>query len=70
MYPVSQKCGLTHQLWKQYCMRGCKFTVFSFLRNLSMNELQQPRLLDRVRQCIRLKHMSMKTEEPYMYYIQ
>ncbi|MBE9171303.1 integron integrase [Pleurocapsales cyanobacterium LEGE 06147] len=34
-----------------------------------MNEPQQPRLLDQVRQCIRLKHMSMKTEESYVYYI-
>lgn len=37
--------------------------------NLRMNEPQQPRLLDQVRQCIRLKHMSMKTEESYVYYI-
>jgi integron integrase len=34
-----------------------------------MNELQKPRLLDQVRQCIRLRHMSMKTEESYVYYI-
>jgi integron integrase len=34
-----------------------------------MNEPQQPRLLDQVRQCIRLKHMSMKTEKSYVYYI-
>ena len=50
-------------------MRVFKSTVFSFLRNLRMNEPQQPRLLDQVRQCLRLKHMSMKTEESYMYYI-
>ncbi len=50
-------------------MRVFKSTVFSFLRNLRMNEPQQPRLLDQVHQCIRLKHMSMKTEESYVYYV-
>jgi hypothetical protein len=34
-----------------------------------MNEPQQPRLLDQVRQCIRLKHMSMKTEESYATWV-
>lgn len=34
-----------------------------------MKEPQPPRLLDQVRQCIRLKHMSMKTEKSYVYYI-
>jgi hypothetical protein len=30
---------------------------------------QPPRLLDRVRQAIRLKHFSLKTEKSYLYYI-
>ncbi|WP_019502191.1 integron integrase [Pseudanabaena sp. PCC 6802] len=33
-----------------------------------MTEPQPPRLLDRVRQVIRLKHMSLKTEKSYVYY--
>ena len=34
-----------------------------------MSEPQQPRLLDRVRNTLRLKHMSLKTEKSYIYYI-
>ncbi|MGH2412946.1 MAG: phage integrase N-terminal SAM-like domain-containing protein [Microcystaceae cyanobacterium] len=34
-----------------------------------MTEPQQPRLLDRVRDTLRLKHMSLKTEKSYVYYI-
>lgn len=35
-----------------------------------MTQIQQPpRLLDQVRHTIRLKHMSLKTEESYVYYI-
>lgn len=34
-----------------------------------MTEVQPPRLLDQVRQVIRLKHMSIKTEDSYVYYI-
>jgi integron integrase len=34
-----------------------------------MTEPQPPRLLDRVRDTLRLKHMSLKTEKSYMYYI-
>ena len=30
---------------------------------------QAPRLLDQVRQVMRLKHMSLRTEESYLYYI-
>jgi hypothetical protein len=30
---------------------------------------QAPKLLDRVRQVIRLKHYSLKTEKSYLYYI-
>ncbi|WP_225902691.1 site-specific integrase [Pseudanabaena sp. PCC 6802] len=35
----------------------------------AMTEVQPPRLLDQVRQVIRLKHMSIKTEDSYVYYI-
>jgi integron integrase len=31
--------------------------------------MQQPKLLDQVRQCIRLKHLSKRTEEAYVYWI-
>ena len=34
-----------------------------------MTEPQQPRLLERVRNTLRLKHMSLKTEKSYVYYI-
>ena len=34
-----------------------------------MTEVPPPRLLDQVRQVIRLKHMSMKTEDSYVHYI-
>ena len=34
-----------------------------------MTQPQQPRLLDRVRQSIRLRHFSLKTEKSYVYYI-
>ncbi|AFY79212.1 integron integrase [Pleurocapsa sp. PCC 7327] len=34
-----------------------------------MTEPQPPRLLDRVRDTLRLKHMSLKTEKSYVYYI-
>ena len=34
-----------------------------------MNNPQQPRLLERVRSTLRLKHMSLKTEKSYLYYI-
>lgn len=35
----------------------------------SMSQPQLPRLLDQVRECIRLKHFSLKTEKSYVYYI-
>jgi site-specific recombinase XerD len=31
--------------------------------------MQKPKLLDQVRQCIRLKHLSKKTEDAYVYWI-
>jgi integron integrase len=31
--------------------------------------MQKPKLLDQVRQCIRLKHLSKRTEEAYVYWI-
>jgi hypothetical protein len=34
-----------------------------------MTEPQPPRLIDQVRRVLRLKHMSMRTEESYVYYI-
>ncbi|MBI4779720.1 MAG: phage integrase N-terminal SAM-like domain-containing protein [Oscillatoriophycideae cyanobacterium NC_groundwater_1537_Pr4_S-0.65um_50_18] len=34
-----------------------------------MLQPQSPRLLDQVRQSIRLKHFSLKTEKSYVYYI-
>jgi integron integrase len=34
-----------------------------------MTEPQSPRLLERVRDTLRLKHMSLKTEKSYLYYI-
>ncbi len=34
-----------------------------------MNDPQQHRLLDRVRTTLRLKHMSLKTEKSYVYYV-
>jgi hypothetical protein len=37
-------------------------------KSLTIEMINVP-LLDQVRQCIRLKHMSMKTEESYVYYI-
>lgn len=33
------------------------------------SKTQAPKLLDRVRQVIRLKHFSLKTEKSYLYYI-
>jgi hypothetical protein len=32
-------------------------------------EAQSPRLLERVREVMRLKHLSLKTEKSYLYYI-
>lgn len=34
-----------------------------------MESSQPPRLLDQVRQAIRFKHYSLKTEKSYVYYI-
>ncbi|QFZ91772.2 site-specific integrase [Synechococcus elongatus] len=34
-----------------------------------MSSPQPPRLLDQVREAIRLKHFSLKTEKSYLYYI-
>ncbi len=34
-----------------------------------MTQPQQPRLLDRVRQSMRLRHFSLKAEKSYVYYI-
>ncbi|PSB16098.1 hypothetical protein C7B76_12300 [filamentous cyanobacterium CCP2] len=34
-----------------------------------MSQSQSPRLLDQVRQSIRLKHFSFKTEKSYVHYI-
>lgn len=34
-----------------------------------MSPPQPPRLLDQVREAIRLKHFSFKTEQSYLYYI-
>ena len=34
-----------------------------------MTQPQQPRLLDQVRQSMRLRHFSLKTEKSYIYYI-
>ena len=31
--------------------------------------MRQPKLLDQVRQCIRLKHLSLRTEETYLNWI-
>ncbi|MEM9217011.1 MAG: phage integrase N-terminal SAM-like domain-containing protein [Cyanobacteria bacterium P01_F01_bin.150] len=36
---------------------------------ISMSQSQKPRLLDQVRQSIRLRHFSLKTEKSYIYYI-
>ena len=34
-----------------------------------MTQSQRPRLLDQVRQSMRLRHFSLKTEKSYIYYI-
>jgi hypothetical protein len=44
------------------------FTAFA--EHLPMTEeAQSPRLLERVREVMRLKHLSLKTEKSYLYYI-
>jgi len=39
------------------------------IQHLSMSEPQPPRLLDQVRQSLRLRHFSLKTEKSYVHYI-
>ena len=39
------------------------------IHHLLMAQPQQPRLLDRARQSMRLRHFSLKTEKSYVYYI-
>lgn len=47
---------------------GLKFGLPNFLPNTSMSQ-QSPRLLDRVRERIRYKHYSLRTEESYVQWI-
>lgn len=39
------------------------------IHQIVMSQLQPPRLLDQVRQILRLKHFSLKTEKSYIHYI-
>lgn len=44
-------------------------TLLQDLIRLLMSQPQPPRLLDQVRQSIRLRHFSLKTEKSYLHYI-
>jgi hypothetical protein len=46
-----------------------KSGISGIIQLLPMPSPQSPRLLDQVREAIRLKHFSLKTEKSYMYYI-
>jgi integron integrase len=39
------------------------------IQHLTMSQLQPPRLVDQIRQSIRLRHFSPKTEKSYLHYI-
>jgi hypothetical protein len=46
--------------------------IWDLIHHLAMPQppqSQSPRLLDQVRESIRLKHFSLKTEQSYVYYI-
>ena len=45
------------------------FLLQTVLLNLCISEPQQPSRLERVRNTLRLKHMSLKTEKYYIYNI-
>ncbi len=59
----------SHQFGNNEHERTLLFLLKTFLLKLCMSEPQQPRLLDRVRNTLRLKHMSIKTEKSYIYFI-
>ncbi len=41
--------------------------IYDFMQHSSMSSQQSPRLLDQVRESIRLKHFSLSTEKSYVY---
>ena len=48
----------------------CPSRPYSVLRDIGPNEAPRPRLLDRVRDAIRARHYSRRTEKAYVYCVQ